>query len=225
MAPVICVKRASGKKVEDGIKRAHRTTVQTQNVKSTLDRGLGTSERRSNEPVDNANVRGLLSTAITTVLVIEIQVRNCCLATSPKSFFVGSSPYILRCSGFSIHVYDMLQTQVRYLARDDSYQREKPYAADFEVNEKKGVRKSNFIIQNCDIQVKPTTSQSDFNLDVNGFCILEEDTSLTLEDALDRPEQAEFEYQAQLEQILHMHFPAYARLEALDFVASRPWLY
>lgn len=119
----------------------------------------------------------------------------------------------------------MLKTQVRYLARDGLYQREKPYAADFEVNEENGVRKSNFIIQNCDIQVTPTTSQSDFNLDVSGFCILEEDTSLTLEDALDRPEQAELEYQAQLEQILHMHFPAYARLEALDFVASRLWLY
>lgn len=117
------------------------------------------------------------------------------------------------------------RSQVRYLARDGLYQREKPYVADFQVNEKNGARKSNFIIQDCDIQVTPTTSQSDFNLDVNGFCILEEDTSLTWEDARDRPEQVELEYQSQLEQILHLHFPAYARLEALDFVASRLWRY
>ena len=119
----------------------------------------------------------------------------------------------------------MLQTQVRYLARNDLYQREKPYAADFEVNEEYGVKKSNFIIQHCDVQVTPITSQRDFNLDVHGFCILEEDTNLTLEDALDRPKQAELIYQAQLEQILHMHFPVYTRLEALDFVASSLWVY
>ena len=119
----------------------------------------------------------------------------------------------------------MLRTQVRYLARNGLYQREKPYAADFEINEGNSVQKSNFIIQDYDIQVTPMTSKSDFNLDVNGFCILEEDTSLTLEDALDRSEQAELKYQAELEQILHMHFPTYARLEALDFVASRLWLY
>ena len=119
----------------------------------------------------------------------------------------------------------MLQTQVRYLARDDLYQREKPYTADFEVNEGNGIRKSNFIIQDCDIQVTPITCQSDFNLDVHGFCILDGNTSLTLDDALDRSEQAELKYQAELERILHRHFPAYARLEALDFVASRLWLY
>ncbi|KAF2722640.1 putative CmcJ-like methyltransferase [Polychaeton citri CBS 116435] len=115
----------------------------------------------------------------------------------------------------------MLQTQIRYLVRDELYQREKPYAADFEVDEQDGAQKSNFIIENHDVQIMPVTHHDGFQLDVHGFCVLKENTSLTLEDAIDRSEQVELQYQAQLEQVLRKHFPKYTRLEALDFVVRK----
>lgn len=115
----------------------------------------------------------------------------------------------------------MLKTKVRYLARDELYGAEKPYSADFVVDERNGAKRSNIITTDCEVQVMPVTSRDGFDMNINGFCILNEDTSLTLENALDRPEEAELEYQAELEQILHKHFPEYTRLEGLDFVVSR----
>lgn len=115
----------------------------------------------------------------------------------------------------------MLKTKVRYLARDDLYSAEKPYSADFAVDERNGAKRSNIITTDCDVQVMPVTNRDVFDMNVNGFCILNEDTSLTLEDALDRPEEAELKYHAELEQILHKHFPEYTRLEGLDFVVRR----
>ncbi|KAL8866577.1 MAG: hypothetical protein Q9174_006218 [Haloplaca sp. 1 TL-2023] len=90
----------------------------------------------------------------------------------------------------------MFKTKVKYLARNDLYSAEKPYSADFNVDERNGAK-----------------SRDVFDINVSGFYILHEDTSLTLEDALDRPEEAELGYQAELEQILHKHFPEYTRLE------------
>ena len=114
----------------------------------------------------------------------------------------------------------MLKTTVRYLARDDLYNAEKPYSADFCVDERNGAKRANIITTDRDVQVMPVTNRDDFDINVNGFCILNEDTNLTLEDALDRPEEAELEYQAELERVLHKHFPEYTRLEGLDFVVS-----
>ncbi|KAH6982201.1 putative CmcJ-like methyltransferase [Ilyonectria sp. MPI-CAGE-AT-0026] len=113
------------------------------------------------------------------------------------------------------------QGKVRYLARDDLYSTEKPYSADFAVDERNGAKRSNIITTDCDVQVRPVASRDVFDMNANGFCILNEVTSLTLEDALDRPEEAELKYHAELEQILHKHFPEYTRLEGLDFVVRR----
>lgn len=114
----------------------------------------------------------------------------------------------------------MLQTKMRFLARSDVYSAEKPYSADFAVDERNGAQRSNIITTHCDVQVIPIGSQNGFDMDVAGFCILNEDTSLTLEDALSRPQDVEVQYQAELEQIVHKYFPEYTRLEALDFVVS-----
>ncbi|KAL6409725.1 putative CmcJ-like methyltransferase [Ilyonectria robusta] len=98
---------------------------------------------------------------------------------------------------------------------------EKPYSADFAVDERNGAKRSNIITTDCDVQVRPVASRDVFDMNANRFCILNEVTSLTLEDALDRPEEAELKYHAELEQILHKHFPEYTRLEGLDFVVRR----
>ncbi|KAI8949996.1 putative CmcJ-like methyltransferase [Xylaria longipes] len=112
----------------------------------------------------------------------------------------------------------MLETKVRYLARDDLYRVEKPYSADFAVDEQSGAKRSNMITTDRHVQVVPVTSRDVFDINLNGFCI---DTNLTLEEALERPEEAELEYQAELELILHKHFPEYTRFEGLDFVVRR----
>lgn len=114
----------------------------------------------------------------------------------------------------------MLKTKVKYLSRDDLYSAEKPYSADFEVGERNGAKRSNINTTVCDVLVLPIAGRHDFDINVNGFCILAEDTSLTLKEALDRPEEAELKYHAELEQILHKHFPEYTRFEGLDFVVS-----
>jgi hypothetical protein len=88
------------------------------------------------------------------------------------------------------------------------------------VDEIDGAKKSNFIIESRDINVMPIENRGDFNIDINGFCILQEQTSLTADDALERPDEVEPIYQAELEAILHKHFPEYKRFESLDFVVS-----
>ncbi|KAI1359611.1 putative CmcJ-like methyltransferase [Xylaria arbuscula] len=115
----------------------------------------------------------------------------------------------------------MLQTTVRYLDRDDLYRVEKPYSADFAVDEQNGAKKSNIITTDRHVEVAPVASRGEFNININGFCILKENTTLTLEDALERPEEAELKYQAELEKILHKNFPECTRFEGLDFVVRR----
>ncbi|KAI1313742.1 putative CmcJ-like methyltransferase [Xylaria venustula] len=115
----------------------------------------------------------------------------------------------------------MLKTKVRYLARNDLYSVEKPYSADFAVDESNGAKRSNIITTDHNVRVSPVTSRDVFDLNINGFCLLNGDTALTLEDALDKPEEAELAYQAELERILHNNFPEYTRFEGLDFVVRR----
>lgn len=114
----------------------------------------------------------------------------------------------------------MIKTSLQYLARDDLYRTEKPYSADFEVDTINGARKSNLIFEKQDTQVMPVEGRGGFSIDTNGFCILKEKTSLQAKDALDRPANVEMIYQAELETILHKHFPEFRRFESLDFVVS-----
>lgn len=115
----------------------------------------------------------------------------------------------------------MIETKVRYLSRESLYREEKPYSADFEVDEAQGAKKSNLITRDFDVQVNPITSDSGFTINANGFCVLKENTSLTLEEALYKPDEVEVRYQVELELILHRYFPEYTRFEPLDFVVSQ----
>lgn len=116
----------------------------------------------------------------------------------------------------------MVWTKLQYLARDDRYRVEKPYSADFNVDHlADGASKSNLVTTTSDVDVKPIADRGNFDINVNGFCILKAKTSLTAEEALTKPETAEPMYQAEVEVILRNHFPEYERFEPLDFVVSR----
>lgn len=114
----------------------------------------------------------------------------------------------------------MVLTSLKYLARDKLYEVEKPYSAEFEVEDDDGARKSNYVIIEKSLEVQPIERWHKFDLDTNGFCTITAETSLSATDALNEPESVETDYLAQLKVILAQHFPEYSRLEAFEFVVS-----
>lgn len=114
----------------------------------------------------------------------------------------------------------MIRTGLHYLARDELYRTEKPYSADFEVDKIHGAKKSNLVISVHEIDIIPVINPTDFDINVHGFCIINEETTLTMNDALEKPDEVEPVYQAELEAILHKYFPEYSRFESLDFVVK-----
>jgi hypothetical protein len=112
----------------------------------------------------------------------------------------------------------MIRTGIHYLARDDLYKVEKPFSADFEVDGMIGAKKSNLIMDVREVDITPIIGPNQFNIDTHGFCIINQETSLTLEDALEKPGEVEPIYQHELEAVLHKHLPKYKRFESLDFV-------
>jgi hypothetical protein len=121
----------------------------------------------------------------------------------------------------------MVETTLLYLARDDLYRSEKPYSAEFAIEEVEGVQKSNYILSEEPVTIQAVNASATgmhgsntFQLDVNGFCVFEATTHLDAEAALERSGAAEVEYLEELKIILRKRFPEYTRLEALEFVAS-----
>ncbi|KAI1144799.1 putative CmcJ-like methyltransferase [Nemania diffusa] len=115
----------------------------------------------------------------------------------------------------------MVLTSLKYLARDKLYEVEKPYSAEFEVEDDDGARKSNYVIIEKSLEVQPIERWHKFDLDTNGFCTITAETSLSATDALNEPESVETDYLAQLKVILAQHFPEYSRLEAFEFVVRQ----
>jgi hypothetical protein len=114
----------------------------------------------------------------------------------------------------------MINTTLQYLARDKLYETEKPYSAEFEVEEHNGVKKTNYILSAQPVAIHAIQPSDKFSLDTNGFCIINAKTSLQLQDALTRPDAVESAYLNEIEAILCERFPEYSRLEPMEFVAS-----
>lgn len=112
----------------------------------------------------------------------------------------------------------MIDTTLDYLARDELYTREKPYAAEFEIAVGDGAQKTNYILTKQPVTIHPIQPWDDFTLDRNGFCVIEEKTQLDVAEAISNPGAVESAYLDQLESILARRFPEYKRLEPLEFV-------
>lgn len=109
----------------------------------------------------------------------------------------------------------MIRTTLQYLARNELYDTEKPYSADFEIN---GNKQSNYILATERVSVKAIMPRDNFDLDTHGFCIIDAKTKLSVHDALTQPDAVETSYFDEIEVILQERFPEYSRLEGMEFV-------
>jgi len=114
----------------------------------------------------------------------------------------------------------MVRTTLQYLARETLYQSEKPYSADFEIEEHDGVKKSNYVLTKESVVVSPMDRSNKFTLDTNGFCIIKSKTALQADQVLSNPQSVEAQYFDELRAIIFEHFPEYTQLEPMEFVVS-----
>jgi len=115
----------------------------------------------------------------------------------------------------------MVSTTIQYLAREKLYESEKPYSAEFEIEEQDCTKKTNYILSTQPVTVYEIQLPNRFNLDVHGFCTLKSGTKLRVQDALTQPEAVESAYMDEIKAILHKHFPEYRRLEGMEFVVRK----
>lgn len=114
----------------------------------------------------------------------------------------------------------MVNTTIQYLARNELYDTEKPYSAEFEIEEYGDVKRSNYIQSTEQVLVQAIGPDDNFCLDTHGFCTINAETHLNVDDALTRPQVVETAYFDEIKAILHERLPEYSRLEAMEFVVS-----
>lgn len=117
----------------------------------------------------------------------------------------------------------MVETHLKYLSRDPLYTKEKPFSFEFPIHDEGNeIRRTNVVMTKTPVTIRDMGFSNTFTLDVNGFCVLNEETDLDVTEALRNPGGAEASYLSQLETILHKHFPQYVRLEPFEFVVREP---
>jgi hypothetical protein len=114
----------------------------------------------------------------------------------------------------------MVTTTLRYLARDELWEREKPYAADFQIDKSLSHKPTNYITSDQPMSVTAIKLEDRFELDTHGFCTIKAKTSLKAEDALTQSEEVQSVYFSEIEAVLCRHFPEYIRWEPMEFVVS-----
>ncbi|KAF2228148.1 putative CmcJ-like methyltransferase [Elsinoe ampelina] len=108
-----------------------------------------------------------------------------------------------------------------YLARDALWKQEKPFYIESDPVEGLNGPRTNYILEQHDVEIMPIRPSDSFDLDVHGFSVLKENTELDLPTALSDPEQIEEAYTDQVAAILRRRFPQYRRLERIDFVVRK----
>lgn len=116
---------------------------------------------------------------------------------------------------------EMIKTTLQYLARDKLYEIEKPYRAEFDIEETGNVKSTNHIFAIEPVVIHAIQPSDNFELDKNGFCVLDEKISLDVHAALTTPDSVESAYLQELEVILSRRFPEYKRLEPVEFVVRK----
>lgn len=111
----------------------------------------------------------------------------------------------------------MVAATLRYLARDEIFESEKPYFAEFNVKEKDGVKKTNYVFTSEPVTIHAIKPTDNFDLDHNGFCVVTAKTGLEAGDALRDAKAVEESYLLELVEILSRRFPEYKRIEPIEF--------
>ena len=114
----------------------------------------------------------------------------------------------------------MVETTLKYIARDKLYEAEKPYSVEFEIDKhvSADAKQTNHILVSQPVAVTAIEASDNFTLDTHGFCVINARTSLQVDDALMRPENVEVLYLDEIKDILQDYFPEYRRLEGMEFV-------
>jgi len=113
-----------------------------------------------------------------------------------------------------------VNTTIRYLARSETYQREKPYVVTFPVTDISEAKSSNHCFQSQPCTVRDARGLGNFDLDACGFTFTEHRTLLSLEE-FQSPKIVESAYYSELTQFIHSHFPQFTDLVFLDYEVRR----
>ncbi|KAJ2994000.1 hypothetical protein NUW58_g1671 [Xylaria curta] len=114
-----------------------------------------------------------------------------------------------------------LSTTMNYVARLDIFNTEKAFSTDFPVSSVPGARRSNHEVEQTTVQVHPIENESQFNIDIHGFCVIKAKTNLDPDQAFANGEEVKRAYWEQIEKILAQKFPEYTRIEGFDFTVRK----
>lgn len=109
-----------------------------------------------------------------------------------------------------------METGISYLARTPILETEKAFDTDFPVNDVSDARATNHMTEERIVKVNEVVDPKHWDLNVHGFCILNEETHLDPHDAFTRKREVQKAYWYEIEAILHKHFPEYTRIESYD---------
>ncbi|MCJ1309173.1 hypothetical protein MMC25_002829 [Agyrium rufum] len=110
-----------------------------------------------------------------------------------------------------------IETHLPYLSRVNLYETEKPFGADFPVDHFDGAKLSNHVFEQVPITVQDARDRGPFDLDTNGFCVLQAETSLAAVEASNTKTPAIARFLTEIERLLYKSFPGYSRIEVMDF--------
>ncbi|KAK6507664.1 hypothetical protein TWF481_006086 [Arthrobotrys musiformis] len=109
-----------------------------------------------------------------------------------------------------------METEIHYLAKDELFDREKPFDTDFSVASIPGARSSNHTVDTRTVVVNEITNPDEWDLNTHGFCIIKAETKLDPDDVFTRKKEIQNDYWYEIEAILHEKFPEYSRIDAYD---------
>lgn len=97
--------------------------------------------------------------------------------------------------------------------------REKPFGADFPVDQLEGAQFANHILEELPVTIRDVRGAvKPPSLDENGFCFLHAETSLHSADVVtNRKTSAVKAFLDEIEGILYESFPEYERIEIMDY--------
>src|SRR6187402_3540278 len=119
-----------------------------------------------------------------------------------------------------------ITSHMTFLSRNELYQKEKPYSADFPVDDIEGAK-----INNHTYDVLPITlhdarvATQSFTLDREGFCYIKAKTTLHAEDATNERTEVMDLYTKELINVIRKNFPQYHDIKFMDFQVRLPFIF
>jgi hypothetical protein len=112
--------------------------------------------------------------------------------------------------------------KVHYLSRVDLYSHQKPYVVDssFDISNLEGVRVTNRITEEREVNFVDVRAKDDYGLDSTGWTYLQAGTMMSTAE-FDDPTTVETKYYDELVALLQDRFPQYSSIAVLDHVVRK----